>query len=331
MSRSLVTEANPRVVTDNANMQEIDIDHVAINVPILHEDAANTINTFTGNTVMLSTKKGRHWHREAWNFIVLCWNPVIILTMLTNDIKQRLCNYFSANGHTVIPSGDEASHLIRGSEKPVPTMVLLAALIDSGVDFVRIIAFGMKQKLDTFPPIPRDLLLNPSATDHGFPPNEWDVSISRRTQSLYLIKPSPPYPHDITINPYPILTPLNPNPRVSLGGNLNIVVEGGDQVLRLKMYNLQFHLLRAWDSEPLPTPVNSHQGATSFDHLNAILAAMEAKPELVGGLRMEIRLRFNHFIDAVNHAIENHLFNPVAFNVRTTYKTITVAEYPLYA
>ena len=71
------------------------------------------------------------------------------------------------------------------------------------------------------------------------------------------------------------------------------------------MYNLQFHLLRAWDSEPLPTPVNSRQGARSFDHLNTILAAMEAKPELVGGLRMEIRLRFNHFIDAVNHAILN--------------------------
>jgi hypothetical protein len=280
---------------------------------------------------MLSTKKGRHWHREAWNFIVLCWNPVIILAMLTNDIKDRMCNYLSANGHTVLPSGSQASHLIRGSEKPVPTMVFLAALIDSGVEFVRIIAFCMKQKLDTFPPIPGDLLLNPSATDHGFPPNEWDVSISRRTQSLYLIKPSPPYPHDITINPYPILTPLNPNPRVSLGGNLNIVVEGGEQVLRLKMYNLQFHLLRAWDSEPLPTPVNSRQGARSFDHLNAILAAMEAKPELVGGLRMEIRLRFNHLIDAVNHAIENHLFNPVAFNVRTTYKTITVAEYLIYA
>jgi hypothetical protein len=105
-------------------------------------------------------------------------------------------------------------------------MVLLAALIYSGVDFVRIISFGMKQKLDTFPAIERDLL-NQNATAHGFPPNEWDVSISRRTQLLYLIKPSPPYPHDITINPYPILTPLNPNPRVTLGGNLNIVVEGG--------------------------------------------------------------------------------------------------------
>ena len=209
-------------------------------------------------------------------------------------------------------------------------MVLLAALIDSGVDFVRIISFGMKQKLNTFPIIDRDLL-NQNTTDHGFPPNEWDVSISRRTQLLYLIKPLPPYPHDITINPYPILTPLNPNPRVTLGGNLNIVVEGGDQVLRLKMYNLQYHLLRAWDSKSLTTPINSRQGARFFEHLNGILAAMEEKSKLIGGLRMEIRLRFNHYLDAVNHAIQNHLFNPAALNVRTTYKTITVAEYLLYA
>jgi hypothetical protein len=330
MSRSLVAEENPRVVSENATREEVDIDHVAINIPIGHEEAANTIKAFTGNTILLSTKRGRHWHREGWNFLVLCWNPVIILTMLTDDLKGRMCNFMSARGHVVLPSGNEATHLIRGSEKPVPTMVFLAALIDSGVQFIRIIAFGMKQKLDTFYPIPRDLLLN-RATDHGFPPNEWDVSISRRTQSLYLIKPSPPYPHDITINPYPILTPLNPNPRVSLGGNLSIIVEGGEEVLRLKMYNLQFHLLRAYDSEPLPTPINSRQGARSFDHLNSIFSAMEARPDLVGGLRMEIRVRFNHFLDAVSHVIENHLFSPVAFNVRTTYKTITVAEYVIYA
>jgi hypothetical protein len=108
------------------------------------------------------------------------------------------------------------------------------------------ISFGMKQKLDTFPAITRDLLAQ-NAVDFGYPPNEWDVSISRQTQSLYLIKPIPPYPHNIAINPYPILTPLNPNPRVSLGGNLNIVVDEGDQVMRLMIYNLQYHL-RAWDS-----------------------------------------------------------------------------------
>jgi hypothetical protein len=48
-------------------------------------------------------------------------------------------------------------------------MVLLAALIDSGVDFVWIISFGMKQKLNTFPIIDRDLL-NQNATDHGSHP-----------------------------------------------------------------------------------------------------------------------------------------------------------------
>lgn len=97
------------------------------------------------------------------------------------------------------------------------------------------------------------------------------------------------------------------------------------------MYNLQYHLLRAWDSQPLPTPVNSHQGARSFEHLNAILAAMEEKPELIRGLRMELRLRFNYYLDAVNHAIQNNLFNPAALNVQTTYKTITVAQYLAYA
>jgi hypothetical protein len=176
--------------------------------------------------------------------------------MILNPLKHRLCNYFCENGHTIIPSGEEAKHLVRGSNKPVPTLVLIARLINAGVDFIRMISFGMKPKRDTFPAIPRDLL-SQNAVDHGFPLNEWDVSLSGRTQSLYLIKPLPPYPYDITINPYPILTPLNPNPRVTLGGNLNIVMDPLVQVLRLKIYNLQFHLLRAWDSQLLTTPVSN--------------------------------------------------------------------------
>jgi hypothetical protein len=49
---------------------------------------------------------------------------------------------------------------------------------------------------------------------------------------------------------------------------------------------------------------------------------MEGNSHLVGGLRMELRLRFNHYLDTVNHALENHLFKPASFNVRTSYKTI---------
>jgi hypothetical protein len=96
------------------------------------------------------------------------------------------------------------------------------------------------------------------------------------------------------------------------------------------MYNLQVHLLRAWDSQPLTIPINSRQGARSFEHLNSIFVAMEANPQLIGGLRMELNA-FNHYLDAVNHALQNHLFNPASFNIRTSNKTITIAEYLIYA
>jgi hypothetical protein len=139
----------------------------------------NVLKSFTGNTVELATEKGRNWHCEAWNFLIIRWSPVIILMMFSNPLKHGLCNYFCENGHTVIPSGEEAKHLVRWSNKPIPTLVLISGLIDAGVDFIRIISFGMK-KLDTFPAIPRDLHAQ-NAVDHGFPPNEWGVSLSRRT------------------------------------------------------------------------------------------------------------------------------------------------------
>ena len=123
-----------------------------------------------------SKERDENWHREAWNFLIICWNSVIILTMFSNPLKRRLCNYFCENGHTVIPSGEEAKHLVCGSNKPIPTLVLIARLINAGVDFIRMISFGMKQKHDT-PAIPRDLLAQ-NAVDHGFPLNEWDVSLS---------------------------------------------------------------------------------------------------------------------------------------------------------
>jgi hypothetical protein len=43
------------------------------------------------------------------------------------------------------------------------------------------------------------------------------------------------------------------------------------------------------------------------------------------------RLQFNHYLDAVNHALANQLFIPGSFKVHTSYKTITVQEYLLYA
>ncbi|CAB4012051.1 Hypothetical predicted protein [Paramuricea clavata] len=53
---------------------------------------------------------------------------------------------------------------------------------------------------------------------------------------------------------------------------------------------------------------------------------MREARDLVGGLRMEVRARFNHHMDAVQHIIMHHLFSPANFEVRTSCRTITVAE-----
>ena len=181
-------------------------------------------------------------------------------------------------------------------------------------------------KLNTFPNLPRDLL-NCNATANGYPPNEWDISISRRTYYLYLIKHHPPYPVWITVNPYPVLTPLNPNPRVTLGDNLNIVIEDDGPVTALKIYNLQYHLLRAANSQPINAAVNSCQGSRAFENL-------KLNPRGHTNIQAFDRrtlVKFTHHMDAIHHIIQHHLFNPDNFKIRTSCKTITVAEYIRYA
>ncbi|CAB4036212.1 Hypothetical predicted protein [Paramuricea clavata] len=136
-----------------------------------------------------------------------------------------------------------------------------------------------------------------------------------------------PYPLHVTPNPYPILTPLNPNPRVTLGGNLNLVFTDDGPIKSLKVYNLQYHLLRASNSQPLNATITTRQGGCAYDNMFSILAAMREARDLVGGLRMEVRARFNHHMDAIQHILTHHLFSPASFEVRTSCRTITVAEY----
>ena len=95
------------------------------------------------------------------NFILSClvlsWNPNITLVAFSNDTKRRLCDYYSVNGHIVLPSGEGANHLVRGSNKPFPTTTFLLGLLDAGVEYLRLVNFGMKMNLNTFPDLPREL------------------------------------------------------------------------------------------------------------------------------------------------------------------------------
>ena len=133
---------------------------MAINIPVNNGSTKSDLKLLVGNTVTLATEKGRLWHRQQWNFLILCWNPFIILTMFSNIIKDQLCNFFN-NGHIVVPSGEGTSHLMHRNNKMIPTTTFLAALLNSGVELIRVI---------NFPPLPRDLLLC-NATQVGYPPN----------------------------------------------------------------------------------------------------------------------------------------------------------------
>ena len=199
-----------------------------------------------GNSVMLATKKGRSWHPENWNFMILVWNPIIILTMLSNAVKENLCLFFT----------EEAEHIIKGHPKPVPLPTFLAGLVHAGDDYIRLVNFVMKPRIEDLPPFPPELLQN-NAVGNSYPVNEYDVSVTRRFPYLYLMKPVPPIPRDITVDQFHILSPINPHPARSLGGNINLVMEEGLQVRSMKVYNVQYHLLRALQLQHAKVPISS--------------------------------------------------------------------------
>ena len=63
---------------------------------------------------MLSTSRGRNWHQEAWDFMVLTHNPIITLTINSQQVKEEMCNYFCTKGHVVLPSGEGVRHMVIG-------------------------------------------------------------------------------------------------------------------------------------------------------------------------------------------------------------------------
>ena len=104
MSRFLVNNPNPnpRVIEQHAGLEEIDVYHMAFNIPVDHEGTLDVLKSFVGSLLQLSTNKGRLWRQENWQFLILSWNPIITLVTFSNNTKQRMCEYFSANSHIVL-------------------------------------------------------------------------------------------------------------------------------------------------------------------------------------------------------------------------------------
>ena len=98
----------------------------------------------------------------------------------------------------------------------------------------------------------------------------------------------------------------------------------------MKVYNVQYHLLRACNPDPLPSPVTTRQGSHLFQNLSSILHVFRENERHVGGLRIEIRVRHTMLMEAVNHLINRELFRPNRFGVNVRYVKIGVPEYLQY-
>ena len=87
-------------------------------------------------------------------------------------------------------------------------------------------------------------------------------------------------------------------------------MEEGIQVKSVKIYNLQYHLLRASNPDSITSPINIRQGANLFEKMSSILHVLTSNPNLVGGLRIEIRIRMTLLNNAINFLLECQMFKP---------------------
>jgi hypothetical protein len=88
---------------------------------------------------------------------------------------------------------------LRGCPKPIQTSTFIIGIVNAGVNCIRFINFGMKQHLED---LPRGRL-ECNAVQIGYPENEYEISMSRRTPFLFLMKVISPYSPNITINQFP--------------------------------------------------------------------------------------------------------------------------------
>ena len=61
------------------------------------------------------------------------------------------------------------------------------------------------------------------------------------------------------------------------------------------------------------------------------MPVLSTHQQLVGGIRLEIRIRTTHVLDAVNHVLERQQFDPHQFGVNCQYNKVPVQRYLVYA
>ena len=146
----LSDRAISQLMPQSFDANDSDIDLYAVNYTANHHRFAVTMETMLGPKVMLSPSSKRSYPSTYFlekNTFPVSFHPFVLLVRhygRPDLLKDIICSHLHDMDQMVFPSKPQQNWLVHDTDKGVPTLVLMRALTDSGVSYVRLLHFGTK-------------------------------------------------------------------------------------------------------------------------------------------------------------------------------------------
>ena len=308
-------------------LTDIDIDLYSVNYCVNHANFGANMALMLGPNVMLSSKFKRNYPSTpflATHAFPITYHPSVMLIRHHGHLhilKQQICSHLRDLGQMVFPAGQHQDWLICGTDKGVPTLVLVLALIRSGIQYVRVLHFGTKMPYSVFP-IQEEIVRGCDAVNRGvFKENQYHISINVHNRDILAAKVEhPQLCGRQTIHPTFIPLDMRRNPQNSIGGTFTMAFHEGP-IKEIKWYNLIYHVLRGLSQKKLQVPTQSNEQVARFIESWADIKERLATNAIhLGGYRIETlienrtvegtaRLYIDQMIFRVNELIQPSLLH----------------------
>ena len=311
LSDCAISELMPQ----NVDANNIDIDLCAVNYAVNHPRFAVTMETMLGPNVMLwSSSKCPYpsTHFLDQNTFHVSFHPSVLLVChygRPDILKDIICSHFCDMDHMVFPSQPQQNWLVSGTDKGVPTLALMRALIDSGVSYVRLLHFGTKMPYCIFP-MQDDIVTECGAVSCSeLPENEYHISTNVRNFDILAAKVEEPS-HWGQQTLYPTFLPLDMcrSPQRSMGGTFTMAFNEGT-IKEIKWYNLIYHILQDVSNKKLRVPTQStRQVARYLKSWANIKERLLNNNHHLGGYQIETLVEHCTLEGALNLYLEREVF-----------------------
>ena len=185
------------IIPQNISVADIDIDLYSVNY-VHHNDFGQNMALMLGPNVMLTSSSTRSYLSTPFldnHTFPVAFHPSVVLVrqhIRPDLLKQEICSQLRDLGQMVFAAEGNQNYLISGMDKGVPAQVLVRAIIQSGIQYVRVIHFGTKMPYSVFPE-QGDIVRECDAVDSGaLEENEYHISVN--VTNSYMLSAKVEYP-----------------------------------------------------------------------------------------------------------------------------------------